>query len=359
MNEANNKGYMLIEIILATVIAFAVAFFIAGLILKLKNKNDDIFVENQVITDKSIIANKIMEILTREHDNFNCNALEKNNQTIIYNGDVIDKVVDYAIVGDIKCEKTTSQINIEIPLEVRQMQEEDYNVYINYKLSIGDMINPICQLKVDETKITFAKKEDPGDGSGIDSFGLIKGNTITYNGKNEISIDSNGTYTGFVKDKAGNEGKCQVEVINKPAATSYVVKEYVCKNITPVVCWHEYYYEKGKQLPCYGTAAYACESPSSGCCVKHSYGADTWDDCIAYNKNNGNLGYGPVKMGEVKYEFVLQTTNNSATSCTEQNTGIACDKEHHNITKIECSANGGNCGQGYTQINNYCYKIIN
>ena len=35
----NNKGYMLVEIILASVIAFGITYFIVDLTIKLKNKN--------------------------------------------------------------------------------------------------------------------------------------------------------------------------------------------------------------------------------------------------------------------------------------------------------------------------------
>ena len=48
MKKLNNKGYMLVEIILASVIAFGVAYFILDLVIKLKNKNDDLFVDTPV-----------------------------------------------------------------------------------------------------------------------------------------------------------------------------------------------------------------------------------------------------------------------------------------------------------------------
>ena len=58
--KLNKKGYMLVEIILASALAFGLAFFIIDLVIRLKNKNDDLLVENLITTDKTIITNKLM-----------------------------------------------------------------------------------------------------------------------------------------------------------------------------------------------------------------------------------------------------------------------------------------------------------
>lgn len=59
-SRRNNKGYMLVEIILASTIAFALAYFMLELTLKVKGKNDDLLVDTLMATDKTIISNKIM-----------------------------------------------------------------------------------------------------------------------------------------------------------------------------------------------------------------------------------------------------------------------------------------------------------
>ena len=43
--KLNRKGYMLVEIILASAIAFGVGYFILQMVINLKNKNDDLLVE--------------------------------------------------------------------------------------------------------------------------------------------------------------------------------------------------------------------------------------------------------------------------------------------------------------------------
>ena len=50
--KLNNKGYMLVEIILASALAFGLTFFIIDLTIKLKNKNDDLVVETLISTDR-------------------------------------------------------------------------------------------------------------------------------------------------------------------------------------------------------------------------------------------------------------------------------------------------------------------
>ena len=66
MKNSNNKGYMLVEIILAFAITFALLYFMMDLVFKIKNKNDDLLVETIVKTDSTIIANKLMELAKNE-----------------------------------------------------------------------------------------------------------------------------------------------------------------------------------------------------------------------------------------------------------------------------------------------------
>ena len=59
MKKLNNKGYMLVEIILAFVIMFGLIYFLMDLVINLKNKNDDLVVDTIVKTDQTIISNKL------------------------------------------------------------------------------------------------------------------------------------------------------------------------------------------------------------------------------------------------------------------------------------------------------------
>ena len=61
MKKLNNKGYMLIEIILASVITFTIAFSLINLILKFKNTNEDLYNETNILNDRISITKNIMD----------------------------------------------------------------------------------------------------------------------------------------------------------------------------------------------------------------------------------------------------------------------------------------------------------
>ena len=97
--KMNNKGYMLIEIILAFALAFAIMYFMMDMVIKLKNKNDDLLVKTLIYSDQAIVSNKIMEHLIDDTDggttnNFSCDKISVDGQAVKYNDEVIfpDKV---------------------------------------------------------------------------------------------------------------------------------------------------------------------------------------------------------------------------------------------------------------------------
>jgi len=135
MRKLNNKGYMLVEIIMAFVIAFGLLYFMMELVIKLKNMNDDLMVETIVRTDQTIITNRIMEYVIEKKNEFDCNNDFKVNDNVIkYGDDVINIVSDYAIVGEKECKVDESKrtISIKIPIDVKQISNEDFDVVINY-----------------------------------------------------------------------------------------------------------------------------------------------------------------------------------------------------------------------------------
>ena len=213
----NRKCYMLVEIILASVIAFGIAYFLINLTIKLKNKNDDMFVETLVETDRAIITNKIMENIFSEDDEFDCSKLNKDNNTIIYNNKEIDIVNEYTQVGNIECQKSDGYVSIKIPLSVIQMSDKNYDILINHNYQIGDSIAPYCKLGIASTKdkIVFIDSET-GDDTELSSYTIINGtDKPDYDGvqNNAILINEIGTYTGYVKDKSGNENTCSIDIV--------------------------------------------------------------------------------------------------------------------------------------------------
>ena len=137
MKKLNNKGYMLVEIILASVIAFGVAYFILDLVIKLKNKNDDLFVDTLARTDQAIITNTIMRDIYNKNTQFSCENILNNisvednkfkyNDTI--NDTIIIEVNKYTTIGTIYCKDTL----LNIPLTVKTTKKS-YNISINTKV---------------------------------------------------------------------------------------------------------------------------------------------------------------------------------------------------------------------------------
>ena len=216
MKKINNKGYMLVEIILAFSITFILIYFIMDLVIKTKNKNDDLMVETLVRTDQTIITNKLMSYAIDETDGFDCNSLKNNitDSTVKYGSDTIDIVSKYAKIdkSNVSCSTDLGKVSIRIPIKVEQMKDEVFDVVIDYKYDIGDNVAPECELDVDKTnvRIVATKYKDSEGGSGVAYYGFNPDKT----GENETTKDITGagTYTFYVVDKAKNESKCLVDV---------------------------------------------------------------------------------------------------------------------------------------------------
>ena len=53
--KLNRKGYLTVEIILASAVAFAIAFFLMEITVKLVSKTDDVYHETVITYDLSLI----------------------------------------------------------------------------------------------------------------------------------------------------------------------------------------------------------------------------------------------------------------------------------------------------------------
>ena len=135
----NNRGYVLVEIVLASVLAFGVAYYILNLTIKLKDKNMDLMVRTLTATDQAIIQNKLVGYLKTGDNAFDCSKIniDYDKKIISYNGNVIDVLNDYAIFYKVDttsyklCEKVTDTIYIRIPIKIEAI-EEPYDINLRY-----------------------------------------------------------------------------------------------------------------------------------------------------------------------------------------------------------------------------------
>lgn len=130
MLKLNRKGYLTIEIILASAIAFVIAFFLIDITMKLVDKTDNYYVDTVFMTDKALITKNIKELIENDindlgiikdvyckSDNKYCNItfedgtintldIDKDKKQIIYGG--YTKKFDTKLSGNVGISVSTS-----------------------------------------------------------------------------------------------------------------------------------------------------------------------------------------------------------------------------------------------------------
>ena len=105
MVKLNKKGYLAVEVILASVVAVSIAVFLIDLTVKMVNKTNDNYTNTLFLTDKALITN---------------NLRKEIKQDIIQNGNInnIGEIEKATLIDDYTCElkfknsNVTSNINI-------------------------------------------------------------------------------------------------------------------------------------------------------------------------------------------------------------------------------------------------------
>lgn len=116
MKKLNNKGYMLVEIIVASVIAFSVAYYLINLTSKFMNMNEDVYYSDIMLANKINITKNIM------------NDLDKN------------------IITDIRCSIDTNKTLVSIKVSdntYRNIIIDTVNKKIEYGLAVDETSSPI------------------------------------------------------------------------------------------------------------------------------------------------------------------------------------------------------------------------
>lgn len=120
----DNKGYMLVEIIVASVIALVMAYLLMDMTIKLVNKSNDYYVDTVLVTDKNIITKEIMDDI----NNKKLLKVTKNNDaqvTLSYD----DGIEKHLIIN-----KNTSTISYG-----------DYKKKLSKKVSLGDIVIDVSE----------------------------------------------------------------------------------------------------------------------------------------------------------------------------------------------------------------------
>lgn len=321
MKKNNNKGYMLVEIILASALAMIVAYFVIELTIKLKNKNDDLLVKTLVSTDQAIIYNTIMsDVKENGLDSFSCDKIEIKNNKFVYNGELISFISDYADVdfdssNKEYCNVSEGDLKLKIPISVSQLPDDNFDVLIG--MVDGNSANVFCSLELTSDNKIVATTNYDGDivYQGFDSS--YEGDNVTTK-----TISSTGTYSYYIKVKNNRVGVCSIDVIDTTCPVNYN------KNNDKTKC-----YRTDSGLVVTTITSCTCYTYSGTFSASLSY-STCYDTCYA--------GWGT----ELK-----SASSNTTSSC--QNGGSYSGGTCYFNKPLECP-------EGYLNKanNNYCWKVV-
>ena len=135
--KLNRKGYMTIEIILAAVVTFVIAFFLIDITVKLSSNTDDAYSDTVLVTDKALITKNIKENLENdicEYGNIDSVSWTKN----ICNITMTNRTIVKLSVSGNKVEyigSSTYSKEIDKSLSDIKITSNSSNGYYNFKIT--------------------------------------------------------------------------------------------------------------------------------------------------------------------------------------------------------------------------------
>lgn len=213
--KLNNKGYLIVEVVLAGALTFTMAYFLINLTLKIRNRADDVNVETVMLNDKTVITNEIMndviddkvssvEYITNgiriNFEDGSSKDLTIVNNTITY-GTYTKKFSDDAVVGEVSIRRNGNYFIVEIPISTKY-SNKDYG--INIVGFTKESLEPLtCSLSANDTKII----------ANFDGNMVYYGWNSTYSGSNSNDKDiAVGTHTYYIKDSSDNTATCSITI---------------------------------------------------------------------------------------------------------------------------------------------------
>ena len=170
MKRLNNKGYMLVEIIVASVIAFSVAYYLLNLTYKFKDKSEDIYYSTTMLSDKINITKNIMNDLEKISDKSSgglVTGADNNTYTITIKGkyDKNSEIISRTI--KVSKDATTQQWQIEYGSFTER-------VYTSYYKKVLDKSFEVSNVSYEETDNAYKI--------------IIKINSLYINDSNDIIL---------------------------------------------------------------------------------------------------------------------------------------------------------------------------
>lgn len=159
MRKLNNKGYLLVEIIVAIVIAMGIAYYLMNLTIRFSEKDEDIYKSITWTNDKNILTNLIMEdvelyklnVAKKGKDDYSISfefddedienkelVINRDSRTISY-GDYVKKIDSSLQIGEVKLVNGSNYTIVTVPLK-SIYSDEDYGLklFIPYFVEVID-----------------------------------------------------------------------------------------------------------------------------------------------------------------------------------------------------------------------------
>ena len=329
--KLDNKGYLIVEVILAGVLTFTMAYFLINLTLKIRNRYDDVNVETVLLNDKTVVTNEIMsdvvgnkvknivkidDGITINFEDGSSKDLTIVNNTITY-GTYTKKFSENAIVGNVSIRRNGNYFLIEIPVSTKY-SDKDYGINI-LAFTEEEFETLWCNLSANDTEIT----------AKISNGLLYYGWDSSYSGENSESMPIGvGEYTYYIKDTMSNISNCSISIVNIDIGCDNGYKLNAEKTSCSMTYDPSPYYGTTGRCECASTSGaglsyVGCTSSGSCPCPKGTFP----------NGNNCKTG---VLLG---YKC----------SGTVVSKGTPCYSYKSVIRR---------CPKGYTKVNNtYCSKV--
>lgn len=190
--KLNNKGYLIIEIVLSAAIAFAIMYFLLELTFNFKSKNDDLYKETLLISDKNIITKTIMDDINSmgvTKLDFACNQGNYRCVDITYNS----REKEENITKRFRINTQTNEVQYGIisgDAYIEDREEYYYEKSLSEDLTIGtvNVINNCYGTDVttqkDSNNILICEANSSGDSSDtLKNNGLF---TINFNATSQF-----------------------------------------------------------------------------------------------------------------------------------------------------------------------------
>lgn len=149
--KLNNKGYMLVEIIIASVLAFSVTYYLLNLTYEFKDKNEDVYFSTAILSDKINITKNIMNDLEGK----SVSILSYNNSSNPLYVELVVGDAEYSSIKRISIDKNTNTITYGM-----------YNQYREKYIVTGD--NTYYQKEIDSF-LEFGEIKLEGNLTGANS----------------------------------------------------------------------------------------------------------------------------------------------------------------------------------------------